>query len=75
MPYGIGKKVIVINYKDKPIYVSEIKDISSHEYLVIEKECQENFIEFLNKHEEDKLALLERIAELEKEVKVLKGEE
>lgn len=75
MPTILSKKAIIVHYQGKPIAIFHVQDCNSHDFLVLEKECKQNLYELLDSFETEKVALLERVENLEKEIKILKGED
>lgn len=68
-------KAIIIYRDTKPVYVCGIRELTSNQFLAVEKEAKENAEKILSENEKEKSDLLNRIAILEKEIKLLKGEE
>lgn len=68
------KKVIVITCDDKPILAVPVQELTSVEYLKLQKECQSNWADIIALFESKEKALNDKIALLEKEIKYLKGE-
>lgn len=69
------KRTVIIYHKKKPLYVCEIKELESIDFLAIKKESETNLSGLITFYQNKEKALIERIEKLEKDVKVLKGEE
>ena len=65
---GYCKKYVEIGIEGKTVFVSEVKECSSLEFIQKQKEAKETLEKVLD-------SLLTRIENLEKEVRVLKGED
>lgn len=69
------KKYVVVSLDEKPIFVCAVKDSDTGSFIRDKKEAEKNLSDLLKSYD-DKFAFLEkRVEELEKQVKVLKGEE
>ena len=64
----MNKKYIEVYIEDKIIVAAEIKECSPLDFIKKKKEAKENLLSILD-------AYLTRIEKLEKEVRILKGEE
>ena len=75
MSEKVKKKCVVVRLWEQPYFVCDIKEVSTLEFLNLEKECKKNrdrtHIHWINEYNE----LVNRINQLEKEIKILKGEE
>ena len=69
------KKAIILYVKEKPVAIYSIKEMSSSDFLTIQKNCESNLKELLMEHEREKNELEQRIRDLEKDVRMLKGED
>lgn len=71
-------KVAIVSENDKCSYIGKVKTISEQDYAKYELECQEHKNELEYKYQEILVALEnmnKTIQSLEKEIKVLKGED
>lgn len=64
----ITKKYVEIKIEDKVVAILPICECTPHEFLAKKKEASDNFNLIVN-------GLIKRVDELEKEVKILKGED
>lgn len=69
------KKAIVITQEGKPVLLCEIKEFTAEEFVRTGKECEINKKLLKQIKNEKEKVLLGRISELEKQVKILKGED
>lgn len=69
------KKAIVITQEGKPVLLCEIKEFTAEEFVRVGKECAKNKELLKQIKDEKEKVLLGRISELEKEIKILKGED
>ena len=69
------KQCVVIRFSGKTIYVAQVVDLESKDIFELTQVANDNLNQIINKESSTKTALLERIKNLEKEIKILKGEE
>lgn len=75
MASEVKTKAIIIYVEGKPIYIARVKELSAREFVELKTQCESNLKELDALSEQAKQSLLNRVAELEHEVKILKGEE
>lgn len=71
----MNKNYVVIKYGDNPIAISPVINGTSEEYLKIKKDAEKHFNTIKNSFLDALKDLNDKIADLEKEVKHLKGED
>ena len=70
-------KAVILKVKNKPYAILQVKDMSSIDFLKVEKECESNVGELFDKVDDLKKELhdaKEEIEKLKEEIKFLKGE-
>ena len=70
-------RVVVIKAKGKPVEVVQVRNMSTLEFLKLEKECESNLGELYADYEKVKCDLQDAFKEIEQlkaEIKFLKGE-
>ena len=75
MGNSIKKKCAVLYYKGKPVALCYFKEVTTEQFLALEKECAENQAK-LDKSQRDIVdGFVKEISNIKKDIKVLKGEE
>ncbi len=69
------KAIIIKDLKGRPLYIARVEELSDLDYLKKKKECEANLREDLATQESKEIAIDEVFSALEKEIKILKGEE
>ena len=72
------KKTALIKYKGKPIFVAPIIDLELKDFVSKQKEAEsylDEALKFKEAHDQKLSELEKEVAELKKQVKILKGEE
>ena len=75
MSEKVKKKCVVVRLWEQPYFVCDIKEVSTLEFLNLEKECKKNRALLKNNQDSQQSELLNRINQLEQEIKILKGED
>ncbi len=71
------KKAVIISLGNKPILIYGISEMSTDEFLRLQKECDKNLNELVEKKNDllrDVDTLKEQVEQLKDEIKFLKGE-
>lgn len=68
-------KAVIIYHNNEPLAIYSVKELHSSDFLTIQKNCDANLKNLLLKMADEKKELMDRVAKLEEEVKILKGEE
>lgn len=68
-------KAIIVYQNNEPVLAYAVRDLTSSEFLKVQKESKINLDRILSSKIKEKEEILKRISDLEREVKVLKGEE
>lgn len=69
------KCIIIYSQSHEPIYIAEVKELEPLQFIEKRNECDSNLRNLLTRYFREKDALIEKIVELEHQIKVLKGEE
>lgn len=72
------KKTALIKYKGKPIFVAPIIDLELKDFVSKQKEAEsylDEVLKFKEAHDQKLSELEKEVAELKKQVKILKGED
>ena len=72
------KKTALIKYKGKPIFVAPVVDLELKDFVSKQKEAErylDEVLKFKESHDQKLLELEKEVAELKKEIRILKGED
>lgn len=69
------KQCVVIRFSGKTIYVAQVVDLDSKDLFALTKEANDNLKKIIDEDIATRSLLIKKIENLEKEIKVLKGEE
>lgn len=72
------KKTALIKYKGNPIFVAPVIDLELKDFIAKQKEAEsylDEVLKFKEAHDQKLLELEKEVAELKKQVRILKGEE
>lgn len=72
------KKTALIKYKGKPVFVAPVVDLELKDFVSKQKEAErylDEVLSFKEAHDQKLLELEKEVAELKKEIKILKGED
>ena len=71
------KKTITIKYQDKPVFVTDVRDMEIGSFIEAKKQAEENLAAILSAYEADKeelCALKREVESLKADIAFLKGE-
>jgi predicted nucleic acid-binding Zn-ribbon protein len=72
------KKATLIKYKGKPVFIAPVIDLELKDFVSKQKEAEvylDEVLSFKEAHDQKLLELEKEVAELKKQVKILKGED
>jgi predicted nucleic acid-binding Zn-ribbon protein len=72
------KKTALIKYKGKPVFVAPVVDLELRDFVSKQKEAEvylDDVLKFKEAHDQKLLELEKEVAELKKQIKILKGED
>lgn len=72
------KKIAIIQYNEKNIFVDVVREVDSVEFLKLREEAKQNLKELTDdykKTKEEVACLFDEVEKLKHEIKILKGEE
>lgn len=69
------KVVVIRDTKGNPLFAAKVEEIGELEFIKVKKECEKNRALQDKVHQDEICALAMQINEVDKDVKVLKGED